>query len=200
MKFALSLPASVRRLLRGWHRDAGYLAVGLTLVYALSGLAVNHIADWDPNFTQVNQTLTLPPDTPKRVDPSDAEDVSRLGANLARRLDLRSPLKESYAISDTELELTLESGSVRVDLERGQASLDAQKPRFLLRIANWLHTNRGKKAWTYVADLYAVLLLYLAGSGLVLLPIKGGLADRKLWLVLTGALVPVVYVAWSGGP
>jgi hypothetical protein len=40
-----------RPWLRALHRDLGYLAVGLTFVYALSsGLAVNHIADWDPNF------------------------------------------------------------------------------------------------------------------------------------------------------
>ena len=35
----------VRPWLRAVHRDAGYFGVGLTLVYALSGLAVNHIAD-----------------------------------------------------------------------------------------------------------------------------------------------------------
>ena len=43
-------PARWRPWLRALHRDIGYVAVGLTFVYALSGLAVNHIADWDPNF------------------------------------------------------------------------------------------------------------------------------------------------------
>ena len=32
-----------------------------------------------------------------------------------------------------------------------------------------LHLNRGKKAWTYVADTYAVILLYLAVSGLFMI-------------------------------
>ena len=27
------------------HRDVGYLVVGLTLIYAISGIAVNHIDD-----------------------------------------------------------------------------------------------------------------------------------------------------------
>jgi hypothetical protein len=40
----------LRLWLRAMHRDAGYLAVGLTIIYALSGLAVNHISAWDPNF------------------------------------------------------------------------------------------------------------------------------------------------------
>ena len=39
-----------RAWLRAIHRDVGYLVVGLTLIYALSGLAINHIQDWDPNF------------------------------------------------------------------------------------------------------------------------------------------------------
>ena len=46
----------LRPWLRALHRDAGYFVVGLTVIYALSGLAVNHIKDWDPNFTQINRT------------------------------------------------------------------------------------------------------------------------------------------------
>jgi len=30
------------------HRDVGYLVVALTLVYGISGLAINHMADWNP--------------------------------------------------------------------------------------------------------------------------------------------------------
>ena len=36
------------------HRDIGYLAVGLTVVYAISGVAVNHRADWNPSYTFEN--------------------------------------------------------------------------------------------------------------------------------------------------
>ena len=35
-------------------------------------------------------------------------------------------------------------------------SVQQRSSRFFLRVANWLHYNRGKKAWTYVADVYAV--------------------------------------------
>ena len=39
-----------RRLNNIVHRDLGYLAVGLTIVYGISGLAVNHKADWNPSY------------------------------------------------------------------------------------------------------------------------------------------------------
>ena len=50
---------------RGWlraiHRDVGYLAVGLTLVYAISGLAINHINDWDPNWKTYERERVIAP-------------------------------------------------------------------------------------------------------------------------------------------
>jgi hypothetical protein len=55
----------IKKRWRGWlraiHRDVGYLAVGLTLIYAMSGLAINHIQDWDPNFTTYEKTSTIEP-------------------------------------------------------------------------------------------------------------------------------------------
>jgi hypothetical protein len=69
-----------------------------------------------------------------------------------------------------------------------------------LRAANWLHLNRGKKAWTLVADTYAVMLLYLAISGLFMIPGRKGLLGRGAVIAALGAAVPVGYVVFSGGP
>src|SRR5262245_24029094 len=50
-----------RAWLRAVHRDVGYLAVGFTIIYALSGIAMNHIADWDPNFRSSEVQLKITP-------------------------------------------------------------------------------------------------------------------------------------------
>ena len=59
------------------HRDLGYLAVGLTVVYALSGLAVNHIADWDPNFVDYERTHELGGPLVAASDDGDRQRTSR---------------------------------------------------------------------------------------------------------------------------
>lgn len=185
--------------LRGLHRDVGYLLVGLTFVYALSGLAVNHIADWDPSFVQTETTYLLPPTIERNpIDPADDAKARALAEHIARELEL-GPVKEVYASSPTELDLTLETGQLTVDLDRGAADYSGQRPRPFLRLANWLHTNRGKKAWTVIADAYAILLLGLATSGLFLVR-ERGLFGRKTVLVAVGVLTPILYVALSGGP
>lgn len=197
-----------RPLLRGLHRDFGYFVVGLTFVYALSGLAVNHIADWDPNFRQIERSHTLR--TPISLSASSSPEGSELDTNaddtaLAQRVlaelgrSEEAP-QEVYRASPTRLDVVLEHSTLHLDDGSDVVLEEGQKARWLLRIANWLHLNRGKRAWTYIADAYAVILLFLATSGLFMLPARGRGIGRRGVLLTVGVLVPVVYVALSGGP
>ena len=50
-----------RAWLRAVHRDFGYLAIGFTVIYAVSGIAQNHIEDWgDISYKSTESTITIP--------------------------------------------------------------------------------------------------------------------------------------------
>lgn len=181
-----------RATVRSWHRDLGYLLVGLTFVYAISGLAVNHIADWDPNFQSYRTVRQL-----RTPLPTEERELTR---EVLQQLGVRETPREVFLAGPDRVDITLSNRTVRVDPTTGRAVEDGQKPRFFLRAANWLHLNRGKKAWTVVADLYAAGLLVLAVSGLFMLPGKNGLRGRGGVLVAIGIAIPVLYVVFSGGP
>jgi hypothetical protein len=181
-----------RPWLRAIHRDLGYFCVGLTFVYALSGLAVNHIADWEPNFRQIQREVQLPLPLPS----SDQQ----LAELAARSLALQAPIRESYRTDEQTLQVVFDRSTLRIDTRSGRVSEDAQEPRFFLRAANWLHLNRGKKAWTYIADAYATGLLVLSLTGLWMFPGRKGLLGRAGLIAIAGALVPALYVTLSGGP
>lgn len=183
---------NVRAWLRALHRDVGYLAVGLTFVYALSGLAVNHIQDWDPNFTQVKRTHQL-----SGPFPSDEQDAAR---KALKQLGVTTPPQDVYRVSDSNFEIVAGDVTYHLNPQSGTVNEEGQRPRLLLRTANWLHLNRGKKAWTYIADGYAVFLLFLACSGLFMIRGKKGLVGRGAILATLGAAVPIAYVVFSGGP
>ena len=185
-------PLRVRPWLRALHRDVGYLLVGLTFVYALSGLAVNHIADWDPNF--VNFTREYQVQTPL---PAGDEAAARA---VLQALDIDEEPDDVYRADAETLEIFFEDRSLHVNPMTGTVIEDGQRERVLLRISNWLHLNRGKKAWTYFADGYAILLLFLATSGMFMLPGRKGLRGRGAVLVGLGVAIPVIYVVLSGGP
>ena len=184
--------ATWRPWLRAVHRDIGYVAVGLTFVYALSGIAVNHITDWsdgDPSFKTYSRTVD--------VGRLDGDDVA-IADELRRRLGIAEMPREIYRASPDELEVLFDKRSLHVDLANGKVVDEGQEPRFLLRAANWLHLNRGKKAWTYVADAYAAGLMLLATSGMFMIAGRKGFLGRGAVLVLLGILVPVVYVHFAG--
>jgi len=181
----------LRALLRAIHRDVGYLAVGLTVVYALSGLAVNHIGQWDPNFTAHDRTVELGPLT--------GSDDAIVGA-VAQKLGINDPPREVYRAAPTEISVSYPHRTVHIDPTTGHVLDEGQDARFFLRAANWLHLNRGKKAWTYAADSYAAALLFLSISGLFMIRGKKGLLGRGALLVLAGMAIPIAYVTLSGGP
>ncbi|MEM9457922.1 MAG: PepSY-associated TM helix domain-containing protein [Myxococcota bacterium] len=181
-----------RKWLRALHRDFGYIAVGLTFIYALSGLAVNHIADWDPNFENFEREVTLA--TPL---PADDEEAARV---VQEQVGISGEPLDIYPVTDDLLEISLDDRTLHVTRSSGHVFIEGQEPRFFLRAANWLHLNRGKKAWTWFADGYAVVLLFLATSGIFMLPGRKGLLGRGAVLVGLGIAIPLVYLTYVGSP
>ncbi len=182
---------SLRPWLRAFHRDAGYLAVGLTLVYAISGLAVNHIADWDPNFRNYEKLVEVG----ALANPADDNAVSLA---VTERLAITDAPREVYRAAPDQLDLVFEHRTLHVNPLNGHVIDEGQKPRFLLRAANFLHLNRGKTAWKYFADAYAAALLFLAISGIFMLPGRRGILGRGAIFVGIGIAIPVLYVTLTG--
>jgi uncharacterized protein len=190
-----SLGQAVKKRWRAWlravHRDVGYLAVGFTMIYALSGIAMNHIEDWDPNFRSSEVQLKI---TPISDELSDDEAVARITAVAG------IPGKPSDVLrAGDEVRLEYPSGS-KVTAIGDTVTVQKRDSRFFFRIANWLHATRGKAAWKYIADAYAVLLLYLAISGIFMIKGKLGLRWRGTLLITAGLAAPLAYIIIAGGP
>lgn len=200
-----------RATLTWLHRDLGFLGVGLTLVYAVSGIAVNHRTDWDYNRTtsvetvQVGQPAALLPDlSPDRraavtADPTvvtDAE-VAALVVQVGAAVGRKGAPKTLFWRGPDHLSLHFATGGrdvVEYSLTAGTAEGTISRDRFLLRAFNYLHLNEGRHAWTWIADGYAVVLVFLALSGAVIVKGRKGLWGRGGMLVVAGVLLPLVAV------
>lgn len=172
-----------RRVNNVLHRDIGYLVAGLTVVYAVSGIAVNHVADFNPSYREVREELTF---APLSVD--DRHEEAR---RIAGHLGLTGPV-DAFRPEPGRLDLLYDGWKVEARPADGTATRVALEPRPVLHFVNRLHLNHLKGAWTWFADLYALLLLFMALSGLLVLRGRTGLGGRGKWLVLLGILLPVV--------
>ena len=156
--------------------------VGLTVVYAVSGLAVNHRADWNPNHRLERRALRVAP-----IRSSERDEIVR---QARARLSLGEPRAAFRPDPDT-LQLFYEQETYSVDLPTGAVIVEKNRPRPVLYQMNQLHLNTPKGAWTWIADLYALALLFVAGSGLFVLKGRTGIGGRGAWLTAAGIALPL---------
>ena len=60
---------------------------------------------------------------------------------------------------------------------------------------DYLHYNKPKKLWTWFSDLYALGLVLLAISGLIVVKGKKGILGRGGILTVIGILIPLAFLA-----
>ncbi len=167
------------------HRDIGYLVVALTLVYGVSGIAVNHAADWNPNYSIEKRGLEIGP----------LDGVSRDGVvdSVRARLGLADEPRNVFRPDPETLQLFYDRLTYSVDIPTGKVIAEEVRPRRVLFEFNQLHLNTPKRVWTYIADLYAVSLILVTITGMFVLKGKTGISGRGAWLVSFGVIIPLVY-------
>jgi hypothetical protein len=179
---------SLRKTNIALHRDIGYLAVGLTIIYGISGLALNHVGHWNPNYKKTQQIIQIQP-----LDPNLSQDD--LTAQAIGLLKLEMP-RTSFQPNENTLQLIYKERVASVDLPTGYAIIQATTPRPVLYEMNKLHLNAPKKLWTYIADLYALSMIFLAISGIFIIKGKKGITGRGAWLTAIGTFIPIAYWLW----
>lgn len=176
----------VHRALVAVHRDVGYFFAALTVIYAVSGVAVNHVEDWNPSYT----LETLRHD----VGALPAGAADQVGAEVLRRLAIAEVPRSSVRVGDRLVKVFLADSVLTVAVPEGTVVEERRRRRPGLFEANFLHLNRGKGWWTWFADLYAVGLAVLALTGIFVVKGRKGLPGRGKWLVLAGLAIPVLYL------
>jgi len=185
---------SFRKVCRTLHRELGFLAVGLTLVYAISGIAVNHAHHWDANYSRTLEVRSIDPvGTGATVDVTPA---------VLERLGPTATVKNTWRASEEVLQVFVEGGQYDVNLVTGQVTEHGFARRPLIFDVNFMHLNSGKAPWTGIADFYAGILILLALTGPWLINSSKGLRGRGGVLMGLGILLPLIYavVVRTGGP
>lgn len=169
------------------HRDLGYLCFGLTVIYAISGVAVNHIHQWNPSYSIENSTSVV-----KLGDP--ARPVNEQALVILSELGIEQPVKNIFQPSREILQIFLEGNTITVNLANGNVTQQKAVARPVLKPLNFLHLNHPKKLWTYFADIYAIALLILAVTGLFILKGRNGITGRGAWLTGFGIILPLFFI------
>ena len=178
----------IRRLVRAVHRDIGYVAFALTIIYSISGIAVNHVNDWNPNYIITKDTLIVSADIDSTLDSEVIID------KLITSLSINDSIKSFFRSSPTKLDLFFDKKTLSVDLKTRFTILETVESRTFIHETNFLHLNHPKKIWTWIADLFALSLIILASTGLFMIKGKNGIKGRGKWLTMIGVLIPILFL------
>jgi len=170
------------------HRDLGYLCFGLTIVYVLSGVAVNHSDHWNPSYKVEHRRVNLGgPVTETQLD-------QQFVRGVLARLGEEGCYLNSFRPDAQTMQIFVEGNTLTINLATGEVWQEKVIPRPLLRQVNFLHLNHPKKLWSWFADLYAICLGILALTGLFVLRGSHGLGGRGAWLSIIGIVIPIFFI------
>jgi hypothetical protein len=175
-----------RKYNRAIHRDLGYFFFAMSVIYGLSGIAVNHIGDWNPNYVVTNKLVAFE----GRIDRGISKDEI---INMLKKYDEEDNYKKHFFPNSNLLKVFLDGGSMLVNVNTGQGEIEKIKRRPIFHAVNYLHYNP-KKWWTWFSDAYAGALVILAVTGLFILRGKNGITRRGAWLTVAGIIVPIVFL------
>ena len=175
------------------HRDLGYLCFGLTIIYVISGVAVNHIQDWNPTYEIEKVKNNIGPILSEGKVVTDQE-----VRNILTKLELGTEFKKKFQPNPDSIIIYQENNIIDVELLTGNVVEEKAIKRPLFFHVNFLHLNHPKKLWTWFADLYAICLGLLAFTGLFVLRGKKGITGRGAWLTLAGFILPFFFLWFYG--
>ena len=175
-----------RKLNRNTHRDLGYIFFAMTIIYGVSGISLNHIKDWNPNYVVYNKIVStnLPLNT--KIDKLDI-------ISFLETIDEDENYKKHYYPSPNRLKIFIKNGSIVVNTRTGKAHIEKLTRRVVFYQFNFLHYNSARKFYTWFADIYGAALILLAISGLFILKGKNGITGRGAWLTALGIIIPIIF-------
>ncbi len=179
---------NLRKINRAVHRDLGYFFTGMIIIYSLSGIALNHIDDWDPNYKVSKWETKL--EVPSKFDPNEKAAVDE----ILKQANTKAEYKNHYMPDDHTLKIFMEQGSsIVIDIHTGEAIIETVRRRPVFYEVNFLHYNPGQ-LWVWFSDAFATGLIILALTGLFILKGKNGIKGRGLWLTAVGIIIPLVFL------
>jgi len=180
------------KTLRKWsrilHRDIGFFFIGATIIYGLSGIALNHMHDWNPNYAvHVDEFQT-------EVQLQKSANVKKNVLTFLDEINDRDNYKSHYYPDPGVIKIFLKGGSsVIVDVETGEGWAEYLKKRAVFYEVNYLHYNPDNW-WMWFSDIFAGALILLAITSIFMVRGKKGAWGRGGIYIAAGIIIPILFL------
>jgi uncharacterized protein len=175
------------KLNRVTHRDIGYLIAGLTIIYAISGIALNHKHDWNPNYIIDSRPFKT------EIQISKESFNNETAKQLLESLQVEAEFKTFHFPRGSNVTIFVDGGFVQVNGQTGEGIVERISKRPFFFQLNFLHYNPGRW-WKYFSDIFCVALILVTVTGLFIIKGKNGITRRGAILTIIGILLPLLFL------
>lgn len=184
------MPSNSLSIFRKWnrilHRDIGYFFFGMTIIYCISGIALNHKKDWHPSYVIKYQDISITEDISKSTV------TDEWVMTLLKKYNEEDHYKKYFFPDANTLKIFIDDGSISINMKNNNGYIEKITKRPFFFEVNFLHYNPGKW-WLWFSDIFCVGLIIIAISGLfVIAKSKNSLSRRGVWFVIAGLILPLL--------
>jgi len=169
------------------HRDIGYLIAGLTIIYAISGIALNHKHDWNPNY--IFDTREFRTEIPISRESFNDDSAKKLLTSIG----LEPEFKTFHFPKGNNVTIFIDGGFVQVNGTSNEGVIEKISKRPLFFQINFLHYNPGVW-WKYFSDIFCIALITVTVTGLFIIKGKNGITKRGAILTIIGIILPLLFL------
>ena len=180
----------IRKWSRAVHRDLSFFFAGVIIIYAVSGICLNHKREFNSNYSLKRYDIVLDGHFPMKAADTDRECLLSFVSQL--------PERESYtrhsATGETGVKIFFKGGSsLDIDLADGTAIYEKLRKRPVLGAFSRLHYNPSRW-WTWFSDIFAVSLVLITVTGIIMLKGPKGLWGRGGIELIAGIIIPLLFI------
>lgn len=187
--------------LHSWHWISSAISLIGLLLFAFTGITLNHAADVEGSPQTVEKSATLPAALRTQVAPDDAPDSKKplpapIAAWVEKEIGARSAGDAEWSADEIYLALPRPGGDgwVSIDRQSGQVTSESTS-RGWISYLNDLHKGRNTgTAWKWFIDIFAAACFLFAMTGLLLLQLHAAKRPSTWPLVGAGLIIPTVLI------
>ena len=187
--------------LHSWHWISSAISLIGLLLFAFTGITLNHAADVEASPQTVEKSATLPAPLLKQVAPDNRPDSKKplptpIAAWVEKEIGARAAGEAEWSADEIYLALPRPGGDGWVSIDRQSGAVTSESTsRGWISYLNDLHKGRNTgTVWKWFIDIFAVACFVFAMTGLLLLQLHAAKRPSTWPIVGAGLIIPTVLI------
>jgi hypothetical protein len=178
-----------RKYFRKIHTHISFFFSGVILVYAISGLTMNHLKDFNPQYMISVNDYKADGVFPRKQNLTKNEVLT-----LLEKVDERDNYTKHYYPNKNTMKVFLKGGSsFALNTQTGEVKYEALNKRPFFSQLSFLHYNPNRW-WTFFSDVFAICLIIITLTGITMLKGKNGLKGTGGIELVAGLMIPLLFL------